>query len=86
MGMYRRLARDKNGELVLTIRISGIHDIYRFAAMMRHGQTDFARAGVRTFRSLREAMGRTRYKGLDDFFHGRRPTVPDDTSPPEGTP
>lgn len=71
MSIRKRVARNRDGEIQLTIKITGVTDVFRFATGMLSMQTEFATAGRKALRSLREAMGRARYAELDDFLHGR---------------
>jgi hypothetical protein len=80
----QRMRRDANGDLHLTVRITGHHDIYRFAHNWTHDQVEFCREGVSILAKLRRRLGKQSYAGLLDYMHGtgngktgRRPTVAD---------
>lgn len=54
----KRVAKNRDGELQLTIKVTGIQDVYRFASHMLTGQTEFAKQGELALRSLRRQIPR----------------------------
>jgi hypothetical protein len=59
------LRQNGNGEPVWTIRITGGHDIFRFAFHSIHGQVEFCEMGTGAFRYLRRRWGVKRFKLWD---------------------
>lgn len=66
----KRLTRTKHGDPLLTIKVEGTSDVYRFAHHLTHGQVEFARVGRRSLRSLKKQLGPKRYQWLLRYFHG----------------
>lgn len=76
MSATKRVVTNLDGEPVLTVKVVGAYDIYRFAGVMQRGQVEFARLGYFTKRSLRRQLGAERFNDLrryleGDGFHGR---------------
>lgn len=68
----RRTPGQHPSETVLTITITGSHDIYRFAHMMLLGQVEFGDRGLRIVAGLKRRMGRSRWSYLDRSMGGWR--------------
>ncbi|MBS3928022.1 MAG: hypothetical protein KGZ65_06120 [Sphingomonadales bacterium] len=60
----KRVTQNEFGEPVLTIKIVGVTDVYRFARLMEHGQVEFCHKGRLTLRSLAKQIGRKNFKEL----------------------
>lgn len=72
--MHRhRMSRDAHGAPVLTITVTGEHDIHRLADQMCRWQSEFARTGRLILRSQRRRMGRTGWLVLWHRLHGSTP-------------
>lgn len=54
-----------SGEPVLTIRVSGVTDIYRFALVLCRAQVEFADVGRAALRHIARRLGRERFTELD---------------------
>jgi hypothetical protein len=59
------IRRNKDGEAVWTIRITGGWEIFRFAYHMVHGQVEFCEMGCQAFRYLRRKWGLKAFKAFD---------------------
>jgi hypothetical protein len=66
----KRLTVNAGGEPVLQIRLTGTHDVYRFAFGMQTLQVEFARKGTLALRGLRRLVGTIGYGQLVNTFHG----------------
>jgi len=64
--------RNRDGEPVWTIRITGVHDIFRFAFHSVQGQVEFGRMASQTFRYLRRFMGHAQFVAYDERMTGGR--------------
>jgi hypothetical protein len=67
------LRKAEGGDPVLTITVTGTHDIFRLAHHMERGQCEFARAGQRIKEKLRRRIGLHNYGALVDYMLGRGP-------------
>lgn len=66
----KRVARNAKGDLVLTVKVTGASDIYRFADGMTRLQSEFCQKGRLALRSLYKALGRERFLQLDSYMYG----------------
>jgi hypothetical protein len=66
----KRLTVNAGGDPVLQIRVTGTHDVYRFAFGMQTLQVEFARKGALALRGLRRLVGTIGYGQLVNAFHG----------------
>lgn len=66
----KRLTRNKHGDPVLTIKVTGVSDVYRFADGMTRLQCEFSRKGRLTLRSLWRMLGREHFLALDSYMYG----------------
>ena len=55
---------------VLTIKAEGIHDVYRLAHHLEHGQSEFAAIGRKIKRGIRRKVGEPGWRWLLDYMHG----------------
>lgn len=62
------IRRNRNGEAVWTIRITGANEIFRFAFHMIHGQVEFGEMGGHAFRYLRRKWGIDQLKKHDELM------------------
>lgn len=53
----RRVTSNRHGEPVLTITVTGHHDLYRLARLLQHGQVDLAELGRKIRDSQRRLLG-----------------------------
>jgi hypothetical protein len=68
----RRGSGEHPSELVLTITVTGAHDIYRFAHHLLFGQVEFVELGQKIIDQLRRRMGRGRWSYIDRSMGGWR--------------
>ena len=68
----RKSADGHPSDLVLTITITGAHDIYRFAHLLLRGQSEFNRIGRKSIEALRRRMGKGRWSHFDRSMGGWR--------------
>lgn len=66
------IRKNKHGEPVWTIRVTGTWEIFRFAYHLVQGQVEFMRMGDRAFRYLRRRMGRASFVEHDVRMTGGR--------------
>lgn len=66
----KRLSRNEHRDPVLTLTLTGVHDVYRFAFGMTYMQVEFCAVGRKALASLRRQLGRERYGWLVDSMHG----------------
>ena len=66
----KRLTKNDHGEPVLTVRVTGAYDTFRFARVMQTGQMEFARKGTLALQSLRRFMGTSNFRQLERFCLG----------------
>ena len=64
------IRRNKHGEAVWTIRITGANEIFRFAFHQARGQIEFLQMGTRAFRYLRRQWGVRRFTEHDQVMTG----------------
>lgn len=55
---------------VLVIEARGIHDVYRLAHHMEHGQVEFVAIGRKVKRGLRRYLSKDGWNWLLDYMHG----------------
>lgn len=76
MSVEHKFTRRKPGEhpseTVLTITITGSHDIYRFAHMMLRGQVEFSERGRKIIAALKRRMCPGQWVYLDRSMGGWR--------------
>jgi hypothetical protein len=66
------IRKNKNGESVLTIRVTGGNEIFRFAYHLAQGQIEFGAVGRAAFRYLRRQWGIAQFKATDQVMTGGR--------------
>lgn len=66
----KQLRANAAGDPVLSIRVTGASDVYRFAFGMQTLQVEFARKGALALRGLRRLVGTVAYGRMVDAFHG----------------
>lgn len=66
---YKR-GRDQHGTPVLTITITGAHDIFRLNWALLHAQCEFSEAASKTYQWLRRVMGADRFDNVDRSLTG----------------
>jgi len=66
----KQLTRNAAGDPVLSLRVTGADDVYRFAHGMQTLQVEFARKGTLALTGLRRMVGKANYGWLVDTFHG----------------
>jgi len=66
---YRRTTNE-HGDQVLTITVTGAHDIFRLNWNLLHAQCEFSASARDTYRWLRRAMGAGRFDYLDKQLTG----------------
>lgn len=66
----KRIRYSKDGQPTLTIEVTGIHDVYRVAHHLCHGQSDMAAVGFRLKRRLQRKVGKDRWAWLMRYMHG----------------
>ena len=73
MSTEKRVTFTEHGEPVVTIRITGYHDAFRFAWAMAHLQCDFADVGRRIGGSLRRRLGAKQFRAMHEHFTSSTP-------------
>jgi hypothetical protein len=66
---YRR-TRNKHGDPVLVITVTGWHDIFRLNWNLLHAQCEFSASARQTFRWMRRCLGAKRYDAFDQSMTG----------------
>lgn len=66
------LGQNQHGEPVLTIKVTGGSEIFRFAWYMGHGPTDYLNDTQRVFRYLRRRWGGKAFRQHDRMITGGR--------------
>lgn len=66
---YQR-SRNEHGDPVLTITVTGSHDIFRLNWNLLHAQCEFSDAARKTYQWLRRVMGAANYDYLDQSLTG----------------
>ena len=66
---YRR-TRNKHGDPVLHITVTGAHDIFRLNWNLLHAQCEFSAAARKTYQWLRRSMGAPSFDYLDKSLTG----------------
>lgn len=64
------IRKNRNGEPVLTIRVTGGNEIFRFAFHLIRGQVEFLAIGCAAFRYLRRQWGVNGFKAHDQSMTG----------------
>lgn len=59
-----------NGDPVLTIRITGFHDIFRLAWNLIHAQIEFMEIGRHGMRYTARSLGKGRFAAMDKSMTG----------------
>jgi hypothetical protein len=67
----KRVTRGPGGEPVLTVTVTGVDDVFRFAYHMMHGQCEFADKGRLTMRALRRQIGGPYFQAISRRMLGR---------------
>ncbi len=70
-----RRSRNQHGDPVLTITVTGSHDIYRLNWNLLHAQCEFSEAARATYQWLRRVMGAGPFDGLDKALTGGKAKV-----------
>ena len=70
MSTITKRSRDKNGDPVLTITVTGFHDIFRLSWNLLHAQVEFSAEARRTFQWIRRSLGASRYDTFDQSMTG----------------
>lgn len=65
-----KATRNKHGEPVVTITLTGGHEIHRFAYNLLKHQCEFARMGTRILKGQRRRMGKERWDAMWRMYHG----------------
>ncbi len=68
--MKKRLSRNAAGDPVLTVTVTGSHDVYRFGWYLTRNATDHARLGRNILRSFRRQVGPGPWAWYQRYFHG----------------
>jgi hypothetical protein len=63
--IHHSIRKNQHGEPVLTIRITGGNEIFRFAFHLAHGQVEFLAIGSHAFRYLRKRWGSANFREHD---------------------
>lgn len=66
----QRMRISQHGDLVLTVTVAGVHDIYRFAHNWTYDQVEFCEQGHSILRKLKRRLGKQKYRSLLDYMHG----------------
>lgn len=66
---YKR-SRNKHGDPVLTITVTGFHDIFRLSFAMLHAQVEFSEAARKSFQWMRRSLGASRCDAFDQSMTG----------------
>lgn len=66
------IRKNQHGEPVLTIKVTGHGEIFRFAFHLAQGQVEFGAIGRAAFRYLRRQWGIDRFKDHDRRMTGGR--------------
>jgi len=70
MAVTSRIRRNKGGDPVLTITVTGVFDVYRLGEVFTRQQTDFAPIAERAMRYLWRRLGRDRFVAFDLSMNG----------------
>ena len=70
MSVEKRVTFTEHGDPVVTVKIVGYSDAFRFAWALAHLQCDFAGVGERIGASLRRRLGAARFRALHLQFTG----------------
>jgi hypothetical protein len=57
--------KNRQGEVVMTVRVTGAAEVYRYAYYMAHGPVDHLTRALAVFRYLRRQWGIERFKEHD---------------------
>lgn len=68
MAVRKRVIFNAADEPVLTVTVTGHHDVFRFAWAMAHLQCDFSDVGRRIAGSLKRHMGVERFREIHEHF------------------
>jgi hypothetical protein len=71
MSTEKRVTFDAEGQPVVTLTISGWHDVFRFAWAMGHLQCESADTARRIGGSLRRKLGAERFGEMNQRFTGK---------------
>lgn len=66
------IRKNQHGEPVLTVKVTGDGEIFRFAYHLAQGQIEFGAVGRSAFRYLRRQWGIGRFKDHDQRMTGGR--------------
>lgn len=65
-----RVTTNEHGDPILTVKVTGFHDAYRFADGMTRLQCEFADHGRKRIASLRRRFTPEGWEAAMDYFHG----------------
>lgn len=63
-------SRNQHGDPVLTITVTGWHDIFRLQWNLLHAQVEFSAAARKSFQWMRRSLGAKRYDTFDQSMTG----------------
>ena len=63
-------SRDEHGDPVLTITVTGWHDIFRLQWNLLHAQCEFSAAARKSCQWMRRSLGAARYDTFDQSMTG----------------
>lgn len=64
------IRQNGDGEVVLTVRVIGANEAFRFAYYMAHGPVDHLTHAMKAFRYLRRRWGIRQFKEHDRYITG----------------
>lgn len=70
MSIETRHARNRHGDPVLTITITGWHDIFRTSWNFCHDQVEFVDKGSKALQWMRRSLGAKKYDAFDKSMTG----------------
>lgn len=72
--IHHHIRRNEHGQPVLTIRITGWHDMFRIAWVLCHAHVEFVAVGRAAFRHLARRLGKRTFASFDQRLTGGRVT------------
>lgn len=69
----KRVKFNQMDEPVVTVVVTGYHDVIRFTEHMKYGQVEFYELGKRIYSSIRKKIGTARLNQLIDHCTGKVP-------------
>ena len=70
MSAHFKHSRSRDGEPVLTITVTGWHDIFRLQWNLLHAQMEFSAAARKSFQWMRRSLGAAKYDAFDKSMTG----------------